>query len=90
MANMIVVYRIMPEDGEVEYSLLEKTVTEIIKNYDSSVEIKEINEHDVGFGLKAVKVKFQIDEKCGSEELEEKIKEQEIVGDVIVELMDRL
>ncbi len=90
MADMIVVYRIMPEDGEVEYSELESTVKEIIETYDSSVKIKEINSHNVGFGLQAVKIKIQIDEKCGSEALEEKIKSNELVGDVIVELMDRL
>ncbi len=90
MADMIVVYRVMPDDGEIEYSILEKLVKETIENFNDSVKIKEINSHDVGFGLQAVKVKFQIDEKYGSEELEEKLKEIPEVGDVIIELMDRL
>lgn len=80
----------MPEDGEVEYSALEKVSKEKIESYDSSVKIEDVSEHDVGFGLKAVKVKFQLDENAGSEPLEESLKELPEVGDVIIEHMDRL
>lgn len=85
---MIVVYRVMPEDGEVEYSKLEEVTKNTVLEYGA--EIKEVNEHDVGFGLKAVKIKFQVDENKGSEALEEQLKELAEVGDVAVELMDRL
>ena len=90
MADMIVVYRVMPEDGEIEYSKLEEVTKKAVEGYDASVKVKEVNAHNVGFGLQAVKIKFQIDEVKGSEELEEKIKALPEVGDVVLELMDRL
>lgn len=80
----------MPEDGEVEYSDLEKVTKSTVEGYHKSVKVKTVSSADVGFGLKAVKIKFQIDENCGSEDLEEKLKELSEVGDVTVELMDRL
>ena len=90
MADMIVVYRVMPEDSEIEYSQLEELVKEKVQAYDTSVQIKEVKPQNVGFGLQAVNVKFQLDENCGSENLENQIKEEKIVGDVVIELMDRL
>ncbi len=89
MAMMIITYRVMPEDGEVEYSQLEKVAKECILKYDSSVKINSVVEHEVGFGLKAVKINFSVDENKGSEPLEELLKELEEVGDVIIESMSR-
>ncbi len=90
MADMILVYRVMPEDGEVEYSELEKVTKETVENYNDTVKVLEINAHNVGFGLQACKIKLQLDETYGSEELEEKLKALPQVGDVVLELMDRL
>jgi len=90
MADMIVQYRVMPESGEVEYETLERVTKEVVANYSETVKIKEIGKVEVGFGLQACRVKFQIDENCGSEALENKLIELEEVGDVNVELMDRL
>ena len=59
---MIVVYRVMPNDGEVEYSKLEEVSKKTIEAYDAKVQIKEIGPQGVGFGLQACKVKFQLDE----------------------------
>lgn len=87
---MIVVYRVMPEDGEVEYSKLEEVSKNTIEAYNEKVKIKEIGPQEVGFGLKACKVKFQLDENLGSENLENQLKELDEVGDVVIELMDRL
>lgn len=86
---MIVTYRVMPEDGEVEYSKLEETTKKTIANYHETAKIMEISEHNVGFGLKAVRVKFSVDEKMGSEDLENQLRETEDVGDVVVEAMSR-
>jgi len=90
MADMMIVYRVMPEDGDVEYSKLEKVTKHTVENFHSSVKVKSVEPVSVGFGLQAVKIKFQIDELQGSENLEEQLKELDIVGDVTVELMDRL
>ena len=86
----MVIYRVMPEDGDIEYSELEKVTKSTVETYHKSVKVKEVTQVSVGFGLQAVKIKFQIDENCGSEDLEEKLKELAEVGDVTVELMDRL
>jgi translation elongation factor EF-1beta len=91
MADMIMQYRVMPADGEIEYNELEKFVEDTVKSYDENLKVLEIGPRDVGFGLKACIVKIQFDENLGSEELEDKLKSNEdLVGDVIVELMDRL
>lgn len=89
MAMMIITYRVMPEDGEIEYSQLESVTKEVVGAYDASVKINSVVEHEVGFGLKAVRINLSVDENCGSEALEDKLKEQEVVGDVIVEAMSR-
>lgn len=86
---MIVTYRVMPEDGEVEYSKLEEVTKQTIENYHETSKILNVEEHEVGFGLKAVKVKFQVDENQGSEKLENQLTALEEVGDVIVEEMSR-
>lgn len=90
MADMIVEYRVMPEDGEVEFSKLEEVVKGAVQSYKEDVQILETNEEPVGFGLKAVKIKFQMDENHGSEELENSIADLPEVGEITVTLMDRL
>ena len=90
MANMIVGLRVMPEDGEVEYEALESEVREVVENYDESVEIRSIEGEPVGFGLKAVSLEIEVDENCGTEELENKLNDLEAVGEASITKMDRL
>ena len=90
MADMIVGFRIMPEDGEVDYSVLENKVKELIENYHESVQVRSIEADPVGFGLKAVSIEIQIDEVCGTEDLENKLDEIEESGEVTITKMDRL
>lgn len=90
MADMIVEYRVMPEDGEVEFETLKSKTQETVENYKDDVKVLDVKEDPVGFGLKAVRIKFQMDENHGSEELENKITELEEVSEVQVTLMDRL
>lgn len=90
MADMIVAYRVMPTDGEVEYSELEALVKSKVEGYKDDVTIKEIKSEPVGFGLQAVAVEFQMDENHGSEELENSLADEELVGEVTVTKMDRL
>lgn len=87
---MIVEYRVMPEDGEVEYSDLETSVKSTVEGHADSVKVLEVREDPVGFGLKAVRIKFQMDENLGTDELEEKLSGLSQVGEVNVTLMDRL
>jgi translation elongation factor aEF-1 beta len=87
---MIVSFRVMPEDGETDYSVLEAKVKETVETYDESVKIKSISEEGVGFGLKAVAIEFQIDEVHGSEDLENKLAAIPEAGEVNLTKMDRL
>lgn len=87
---MVVEFRVMPEDGEVEYSDLEASVKETVENYSETVKAVEVREDPVGFGLKAVRIKFQIDENLGTEELENQLSDLSMVGEVNITLMDRL
>ena len=90
MADMIVEYRVMPEDSEVDFETLKLKTQETVKNYANDVKVLEVKEDPVGFGLKAVKIRFQMSETHGSEELENKITEHDEVSEVQVTLMDRL
>ena len=90
MADMIIAFRVMPEDGETDYNELESKVKEVVENYHDSVKLKSIKEEPVGFGLKAVSCELQIDENCGSEDLENKLADIEIAGEVNLTKMDRL
>jgi len=89
MAMMIVTYRVMPADGEVEISKLLEVAEENIKSYDKSVVIRSVSEEPVGFGLIAAKVSFSVDEAMGSEELENKLMELPEIGEVTVLEMSR-
>ncbi|MFT4244659.1 MAG: hypothetical protein ACMXYB_04380 [Candidatus Woesearchaeota archaeon] len=90
MANMILEFRVMPEDGETEFSELESSVKEVISNYHESVKVRIIEPQNVGFGLQAVRVEIEIDENCGSEDLENKLADLELAGEVNLLKMDRL
>lgn len=87
---MIMELRVMPEDGEVEYSTLEEQVKKTVLNYGEGIEIKNIEPENIGFGLQAVKIKFQMNEDLGSDNLEENLNNLDTVGGVTVTLMDRL
>lgn len=89
MADMMLEFKVMPE-GEVEYAEVESAVKSLVENYDPTVKIKTISSEPIGFGLQAVKIRFQLDENLGSEDIENKLNELEVVGDVEITLMDRL
>ena len=90
MADMILGFKVMPEDGETETSVLKDKVEKTVTEFHESVQMRTLEAQDVGFGLKAIMVEIQIDEKQGSEELENKLNEIEEAGDVSVTKMDRL
>ena len=80
----------MPKNSEVDVEEVKKKVTDLISNYDDKIEIKNGDIFEIGFGLKAFEIEFKIDENLGSEDLENKISDLEIVGDCNVLKMDRL
>ena len=86
---MIMTYRIMPEDGDVDYDKLVEVAISTLKKFDESVKVNTTNQKEMGFGLKAALINFSVDEKFGSEVIEEKLKTTEEIGDVYIESMSR-
>jgi len=89
MAMMIITYRVMPADGEVEISKLMEVAENTVKAYNETVVIRSKEEAPVGFGLVAAKINFSVDEKYGSEDLENALMELPEVGEVTVLEMSR-
>ncbi len=87
MAMMILKYKVMPESPEIDLELLSKEVKKAIENYGGFV--NEIGEAPVGFGLKAIEVSLSLDEKKGSEEIENLLKEIGGVSEIEIVSMSR-
>ena len=88
---MIVEYKVMPNtEAEVEYEQLEKVVKETVSNYNEKVVIRECSSEPMGFGMQAVKIKFQMDENLGTDTIEEQLSKLSEVGELQCTLMDRL
>jgi translation elongation factor EF-1beta len=91
MAEMIVAFRVMPVDGEVEYSDLESAIKGVVEAYaDGTTKIKSIASEAAGFGMEACAFEIQLDEKYGCEPLENSLDDLEVTGNVAVTKMDRL
>lgn len=74
MAKVVVSFRIMPKNTEVDFDILEEKVKKNIVAFCDSQEFKTSIE-PIAFGLKALNIIFVMDESKGStEKLEEKIK----------------
>ena len=88
---MIVAFRVMPVDGEVEYSDLESAIKEVVLKYaDSNIKIKSMESEAAGFGMEACAFEIQFDENFGSENLENQLNDLEVTGNVAITKMDRL
>ena len=74
MANVVVTFRIMPNDTSIDLHNLESMTKKVIVDFCNSKEFKGSIE-PIAFGLKALNIMFVMDESKGStEKLEEKIK----------------
>jgi elongation factor 1-beta len=86
MAKAIVSFRVMPESPDVDLKVLEKLCMEKIKEFAGETEAR-IEIEPIAFGLKALKIKFVMDEDLGSTEpLEKSISEIENVSSM--EILD--
>ena len=82
MAKVVVTLRIMPESPDADLSSIQNKAEKEIINFAGNTEIKAKQE-PIAFGLKALKLLFVMEENKGStEELENKIKEIELVNSV--------
>ena len=91
MANMILEYRLSP-DPEVEKDIEEllPIVEKTVREFDQSVNLKKIDKVELGFGILGVIVEFELDEKLGSQDIEDKLLELREIGSAECLKMDRL
>lgn len=66
MAKVVITIKLMPESGEVSLEELQKKAEQAISNYGCELGKAEIE--PVGFGIKALKLMFIMDESRGSTE----------------------
>lgn len=85
MANVVITLKIMPESPDVNLSVVQEKASKEIFNFGGEVGKVEIE--PVGFGIKALKIYFVMDEKKGSTApLEELI--AKIAGVASVDVID--
>ena len=88
MAVVIVTLKIMPEDPEVSLDKVKEEAEKAIADFGGT--LKGTEEEPVGFGLKALVVKFSIDESKGSPDpVAEKIEKIEGIRSAQVTMVSR-
>jgi elongation factor 1-beta len=86
MAKAIVSFRVMPESPDVDMKALEELCLQKVKDFAGECETR-VEIEPIAFGLKALKIKFVMDEDLGSTEpLEISISEIEDVSSM--EILD--
>lgn len=78
MGNVAIVFKIMVESQNVDINMVKNEI-------ERKLYPKEISVQDLAFGIKIIKALFVIPDSSGINELEEKIKEIEGVGEVETE-----
>jgi len=84
MGKISCVYKIMPEDDETDLEDIKDQLEELL-------DVQDIGEENVAFGLKAVKVScITTDEEGGTDAVEEKLEQLEDVQSYELEHFDKL
>lgn len=84
MGKISCVYKIMPEDDETDLETIKEQLRE-------KLDVEDIGEEEVAFGLKAVKVStITTDEEGGTDAVEEKLEGLEGVQSIELEHFDKL
>ena len=65
MARIVVTLKIMPESPETDFKTIESDSKKLIENFVGKTETK-IEYEEIGYGLKALKLTFIMDESKGS------------------------
>ncbi len=88
MARVIVTLKVMPTGPEVDLDKISKEAEKIIFDFEGT--IMENTKQPIGFGLVALHIKFNMDEKKGSTEpIEDLIRQAEGVESVEVIAISR-
>lgn len=84
MGQIACVFKLMPEDEDTDLEQIKEQVRD-------KVEVEDIGEEDIAFGLKAVKVSaITTDEQGGTDYVEEQLGEVEQVQSIELEHFDKL
>ena len=84
MGDIACVYKVMPEDAETDLEGIKDQLKELL-------DVNDIGEENVAFGLKAVKVScITTDEEGGTDSVEEKLEQLENVQSYELEHFDKL
>jgi translation elongation factor aEF-1 beta len=84
MGKISCVYKVMPEDSETDLEKIKDQIREIL-------EVEDLGEEEVAFGLKAVKVStITTDEEGGTDAVEEKLEKLEDIQSYELEHFDKM
>ena len=84
MGEISCVYKIMPEDAETDLESIKNQIREVL-------DVEDMGEEEVAFGLKAVKVStITTDEEGGTDAVEEKLSGLENVQSIELEHFDKM
>ncbi|MBY6294519.1 elongation factor 1-beta [Nanohaloarchaea archaeon] len=84
MGEISCVYKIMPEDAETDLESIKDQIREVL-------DVEDMGEEEVAFGLKAVKVStITTDEEGGTDAVEEKLSGLENVQSIELEHFDKM
>ena len=84
MGDISCVYKVMPEDAETDLEGIKERIKEVI-------DVEDIGEEEVAFGLKAVKVStITTDEEGGTDAVEEELEKVDNVQSIELEHFDKL
>ena len=84
MGKISCVYKVMPEDAETDLEEIKNQIREVL-------DVEDIGEQEVAFGLKAVKVStITTDEEGGTDAVEEQLEKVDNVQSIELEHFDKL
>lgn len=84
MGKISCVYKVMPEDAETGLEQIKNQIREVL-------DVEDLGEEEVAFGLKAVKVStITTDEEGGTDAVEEKLEELDNVQSFELEHFDKM
>jgi len=84
MGKISCVYKVMPEDAETDLEEIKNDIRDLI-------DVQDMGEEEVAFGLKAVKVStITTDEEGGTDAVEEELEKVDNVQSIELEHFDKL
>jgi translation elongation factor aEF-1 beta len=84
MGKISCVYKLSPEDAETDLEAIKDDIRDLI-------DVEDIGEEEVAFGLKAIKVScITTDEEGGTDAVEEKLEQLDNVQSIELEHFDKM